>query len=101
MSANTYGYTPDQMDSIGQKLVAIKNEIDGKITEAQSAVNGLIGSGFTTAAASGAYSEQFQQLSTGLKQVSDNMEPLGKFLSQYAQAVVEMDNQMGSALRGN
>ncbi|MGC3995883.1 MAG: WXG100 family type VII secretion target [Propionicimonas sp.] len=100
MSSNTYGYTPEQMDTIGKQLVAIKGEIDGKITEAQNAVNGLIGSGFTTAVASGAYSEQFQALSTGLKQVSDNMEPLGKFLSQYAQAVVEMDNQMGSALRG-
>lgn len=100
MSGNTYGYTPAEMDAIGKKLIAIKGEIGTKITEAQSAVSGLIGSGFSTQVASGAYSEQFTQLSTGLTQVSENIEPLGNFLVQYAQAVVDMDAQMGGALRG-
>lgn len=98
--SNTYGYTPEEMDRIGKMLVSIKAEIEGKITEAQNAVSGLIGSGFTTAVASGAYSEKFQDLSNGLRQVNDNMEPLGTFLSQYAQSVVDMDSQMGSSLRG-
>ncbi|QLQ16076.1 MAG: WXG100 family type VII secretion target [Micropruina sp.] len=98
--SNTYGYTPAEMDTIGKKLIAIRHEIDGKITEAKTAVDGLIGSGFSTQAASGAYSEQFGKLSEGLRSVSENMEPLGNFLVQYAQAVVDMDNQMGSALRG-
>jgi uncharacterized protein YukE len=97
--SNPYGYTPDDMRRVGNQLIAIKGEIGEKIAAAQAAVNGLIGSGFTTAAASGAYSDQFQQLSTGLGQVNDNMEPLGQFLSQYADSVVSMDDQFGSALR--
>ncbi len=96
--SNPYGYTPEEMDSIGKQLIAIKGEIAGKITQAQTAVNNLIGSGFTTAVASGAYSTQFTQLSSGLTQVNDNMEPLGNFLVQYAQSVVDMDTQMGQAL---
>jgi uncharacterized protein YukE len=100
MAGNTYGYTPEEMDAIGKKLVGIKNDISGKVTEAQSAVSGLIGSGFTTAVASGAYSEQFQKLSDSLRNISDSMEPLGTFLTQYGKAVVDMDTQMGSSLRG-
>ncbi len=100
MAGNTYGYTPEEMDAIGKKLIGIKNDISGKVSEAQAAVAGLIGSGFTTAAASGAYSEQFQKLSQSLGTINDSMEPLGNFLSQYAKAVVDMDTQMGSSLRG-
>lgn len=62
--SNTYGYPSEQMDAIGTKLVSIRNEIDGKFGEAQSAVSGLIDSGFTTAVASGAYSEQFSPCPT-------------------------------------
>ncbi len=98
--ANPYGYTPEEMRSIGAQLVSIKGEIDGKIQTALAAVNGLIGSGFTTLAASGAYSEQFTQLAQGLKQVNESMEPLGNFLSQYADAVVQIDDQMSASLRG-
>lgn len=101
MAGNAYGYTPEEMRSIGSQLVSIKQDIDGKIQTALSAVNGLIGSGFTTAVASGTYSEEFQKLSQGLKQVNESMEPLGNFLTQYADAVVNMDTQMSSSLRGN
>jgi uncharacterized protein YukE len=88
------------MTSTGQTLMDIKTEIGSQIATAKSAVDRLIGSGFTTAAASGAYSEQFAQLSTGLTQVNDNLEPLGQFLKQYAESVVSMDDQFGAALRG-
>ena len=98
--ANAYGYSPEEMRSIGSQLVATKAEISEKIQAALAAVNGLIGSGFTTQAASGAYSEQFNQLSQGLTQVNDGLEPLGNFLTQYADAVVERDTQMSSSLRG-
>ena len=100
MMANAYGYTPDDMRSVGQTLQTIQGEIGDKITAAQSAVNGLIGSGFTTAAASGAYSDQFQQLSTALQNVSQSLGPLGQFLSQYADTVEEVDSQFGSQLQG-
>lgn len=98
--ANAYGYTPEEMRSIGSQLVSIKGDIAEKVQAALSAVNGLIGSGFTTQAASGAYSEQFANLAQALTQVNDGMEPLGNFLTQYADAVVDMDTQMSSSLRG-
>ncbi|MCE1174893.1 MAG: WXG100 family type VII secretion target [Propionibacteriales bacterium] len=100
MAGNTYGYTPEEMKAIGNKLIGIKADISGKVAEAQAAVSGLIGSGFTTAAASGAYSDQFQKLSQSLGTINDSLEPLGSFLVQYGDAVVEMDTQMGSSLRG-
>jgi uncharacterized protein YukE len=98
--ANAYGYTPDDMSTVGNKLIEVKGTIGEQIAAAKAAVDGLIGSGFTTAVASGAYSEQFQALSDGLRQVNDNLEPLGSFLIQYAQSVVDMDSQFGSQLRG-
>ncbi|RRR34360.1 hypothetical protein EHS14_03150 [Schaalia georgiae] len=98
--ANAYGYSPEEMRSIGSQLVATQGDISEKIQAARAAVDGLIGSGFTTQAASGAYSERFSQLSQGLTQVNEGLEPLGNFLTQYADSVEEMDTQMSSSLRG-
>ena len=98
--ANAYGYTPEEMRSTGDKLITVKSEIGEKIATAKSAVDALIGSGFATQAASGAYSEQFLQLSTALGQVNDGMQPLGEFLKTYADQVESTDSQFASALRG-
>ncbi|MDO5080624.1 WXG100 family type VII secretion target [Buchananella hordeovulneris] len=95
-----YGYTPEEMRNIGRKLKETQAEIQGKVQEALTAVNGLIGSGFTTAVASGAYSDKFTELKEGLIQVNEGMGPLGDFLTQYASSVEELDQQMGQSLRG-
>ncbi|MDR2113757.1 MAG: WXG100 family type VII secretion target [Bifidobacteriaceae bacterium] len=99
--ANAYGYTPAEMTAAGQRLISIKGSIGEQIVAAQNVVSGLIGSGFATQAASGAYQEQFTSLAEGLRSVSDNLEPLGSFLVQYADSVVDMDTQFGSQLRGS
>ena len=96
--ANTFGYSPEEMHDVGNRLITIRGEIDDKIQAAKSAVDGLIGSGFTSAVASGAYTEEFASLSLALSQVSENMEPLGNFLIQYADAVVEFDAEAGAKL---
>jgi len=98
--ANAYGYSPEEMKSVGDNLIKIKGEIGEKIAAAKSAVDGLIGTGFTTQAASGAYSEQFLDLSKALDSVNANLDPLGNFLKQYADTVINTDNEFGSALRG-
>ena len=98
--ANPYGYTPEEMRSTGTTLRTAQEQFGAQVTAAMSAVTALIGSGFTTAAASGAYTEQFNALADGLNKVNANLLPLGDFLIQYADSVVEMDNQMGAALRG-
>ena len=95
-----YGYTPEEMRKIGSKLKETQAAIQSQVQDALAAVNGLIGSGFTTAVASGAYSEKFTELQQGLIQVNEGMGPLGDFLTQYASSVEEMDQQMGQSLRG-
>jgi len=100
MAANLYGYTPEEMHQVGGTLKSVKQEIGAQLASAQAAVNNLIGSGFTSAVASGAYADQFQQLSAALTQVNDSLEPLGQFLEAYADQVVDMDNQFGGMLRG-
>ncbi len=44
--------------------------------------------------------EEMRSTGNKLTQVNNNLEPLGDFLIQYADAVVNMDDQMGAALRG-
>jgi len=100
MGTNPYGYTPEDMKSVGDKLVTIQGEIGEKITAAKTAVDGLIDTGFTSAVASGTYSEQFLALSDSLKQVNENMGPLGEFLKSYADSVEKMDTDFGNQLRG-
>jgi len=96
--ANTFGYTPEEMRSVGEQLKRIKAEMGDAISTAKSAVDGLIGSGFTSAAASGAYSEQFIDLSRALEKVSSELEPAGTFLIEYAHAVEDLDTQARSQL---
>ena len=96
--ANTFGYTPDEMRDTGTKLRGAQDSIGGTIDEVIAAVNGLIGSGFTTAVASGTYASKFEELSTGLRQVSENLGPLGDFLTGYADAVEQMDSELGAQL---
>jgi uncharacterized protein YukE len=100
MASNAYGYTPEEMTQTGNTLISIKGEIGQQISSAQRAVSQLIESGFTTAAASGAYSQQFSQLYTALGQVNDALEPLGQFLISYADQVVNTDNQFSGMLQG-
>lgn len=95
-----YSYTPEEMRSVGSQLTTIQGAIGDQITAARAAVDGLIGSGFATQMASGAYSDQFGQLATGLQQVSENLGPLGEFLTQYANTVESTDNEFGAAIRG-
>ena len=96
--ANAFGYSPEEMRDVGGQLITIKGEIGDKVVAAKGAVDGLIGAGFTSAVASGAYSAQFADLSTGLSQVADNLEPLGQFLQKYADAVENMDSELGAQL---
>ncbi|MCL2481974.1 MAG: WXG100 family type VII secretion target [Propionibacteriaceae bacterium] len=96
--SNPYGYTPEEMQTVGAKLITIQGAIGDQITTAKSAVDNLIGSGFTTGVASGTYASKFQELRDGLSQVNDNLGPLGQFLQEYGKAVVDMDNQMSSQL---
>lgn len=98
--ANAYGYTPEEMRTTGDKLITGKSEIGETISSMKSAVDTLIGSGFVTQAASGAYSEQFMQLSTALGQVNDSLQPMGEFLKTYADQVESTDSQFASAMRG-
>jgi uncharacterized protein YukE len=93
-----YNYTTDDMRSTGNQLLSIKNSVGEQIAAAQQAITNLIGSGFATEAASGAYQDQFNQLNTSLTDLNNSLEPMGNFLIQYAQSVEDMDNQMASAM---
>lgn len=95
-----YSHTPDEMRSVGSQLTTIQGAIGDQITAARTAVDGLIGAGFATQMASGAYADQFGQLATGLQQVSENLGPLGEFLTQYANTVEQVDTEFGSAISG-
>lgn len=88
------------MKNVGSTLVNAQESIGGEITRVKAAVDGLIGSGFATAAASGAYSEQFTQLSKALGDVNESLGPLGQFLTSYAEQVEQMDTQFSSMLKG-
>lgn len=98
--ANPYGYSPDEMRHVGDKLIGVNGQIGEQIREAITAVSGLIGSGFTSGVASGAYDAQFQELQRSLTTVNDQLTPLGEFLKTYANSVETMDQEFGANLRG-
>ncbi|MDR0782218.1 MAG: hypothetical protein LBE83_00435 [Propionibacteriaceae bacterium] len=94
----TYFYDPEAMKGVATQLTNAQTEIGDQVATVLAAVTNLVESGFVTATASGAYETQFNELANGLKQVSENLGPLGEFLTGYVDGVTSMDGDMGASI---
>jgi len=86
------------MYEVGETLVAVQEAICAEVSRAIRDVDGLIGSDFVTAKASGTYGEKFLELSKALREVNESLGPLGEFLKGYSQQVVDTDSAFAGML---
>lgn len=91
----TYG---DMKDAAG-RLRQGKDDMNTKLVELGSLIDGLVQSGFVTDQASKTYDDQFDQFQTGTKQAIDALDGLAMFLEQAADALESTDSQLASQIK--
>lgn len=90
--------TYEEMKDAAGRLTAGKEEINTKLTELQTLVNNLIGSGFVTDTASGAFGNSYDSFTQGVTQAVAGLDGMSQYLVTAADTLQATDQQLGSAL---
>ncbi len=92
--------TFDELKSTGAKLRSGQSEVEAKLQQLKGLVDGLIGQGFATDRASGAFQTSYDEFNTGAKKAIEGLEGMAKFLDSSADAFQQADEQLASSLKG-
>ena len=93
--------TYDDITNTAAQLRQGQSEIEQKLTELSSLVDNLVGSGFQTDQASGAFDDSFTQFVTGTKQAVDGLAGLAKYLDSASQTLQQTDTELANAIKSN
>jgi WXG100 family type VII secretion target len=91
--------TYSAMSEASGKLRAGKHEIETQLTTLRSIVEHLTQAGFVTDHASGAFNEQYAQLTQGLTTAIAGIDGMAQFLDQTAQQFESTDSSIAGAIR--
>ena len=87
------------MKDAAARLRQGQDEMNSKLTELGSLIDGLVGSGFQTDQASRTYNDTFDQFQAGTKQAIDALEGLAQFLDSAADALQNTDSELSNSIR--
>jgi WXG100 family type VII secretion target len=87
----------DMRDAAG-RLRAGKDDMETKLSELGSLIDGLVAGGFQTDQASHHYQDTFHKFQTGTRQAIDALDGLAQFLDQAAEALSQTDSQLSSSI---
>lgn len=88
------------MTDAASRLTIGKDDLITKLTELQSLVNNLVGSGFVTDTASGAFQTAYETFTTGATQAVTGLDGMSTFLTTAADTLQQVDTQLGSSIGG-
>jgi len=88
------------MQDVASRLIAGKEDINSKLAELQAAVNGLVDAGFQTDSASGAFQTSYESFTAGINQAVGGLDGMSSFLTSAADALANVDSELGAAIRG-
>lgn len=89
----------DSINNAAGRLDQGRDELTMKVQELNALINNLVGEGFVTSQASGAYQAAFETYSNGAKQTIDGLTGLSNFLRKTAQTLQETDQAIASAIQ--
>lgn len=92
--------TYHDLNEIATKLKTGQGEVETKLGELKSAVDALVGAGFQTGSASGAFQTSYTEFNTGATKTIAGLEGLATFLKKAAEAFEKTDTELGKALKG-
>ena len=90
--------TYQEMQDSASKMRNNKADIDAKLSECKSIVDGLTASGFVTDQASGHFDEVHTEFVTSANQAMETLDQLSQWLDKAVSAMQDMDSQLSSSL---
>ena len=92
--------TYEQMQAAATRLRSGQQDVESRLQELRVMVSDLVANGFTTSAASSAFSASYEQFTSGATQTVGGIEGMARFLDLAAQALSDTDAQLASQLGG-
>lgn len=92
--------TYDEITSVANQLKSGQGSLEEQLTSLKRAVDGLIGAGFATDQASGAFQNSYTEFDTGIRQVVSGLEGMTAFLNQAVTSYTQVDTDLASAIKG-
>ena len=92
--------TYSEMTDAAGRLITGKDDLVSKLSELQTLVNNLVGSGFVTDSASGAFQTSYETFTQGTTQAVTGLDGMSQFLTAAADTLSNVDTELGNAIRG-
>ncbi|NYF11325.1 WXG100 family type VII secretion target [Leifsonia sp. AK011] len=89
----------DSINNAAGRLEQGRDDLTTKMQELNTLINQLVGDGFVTSQASGAYQAAFENYSNGAKQTIEGLTGLSNFLRKTAQTLQETDQAIASSIQ--
>ena len=90
----------EQMQATAARLRAGQEELAGTLQGLRDLVGHLVGDGFSTTAASGAFQLAVEQFTQGALQSVSGLDAMAGFLERAAQTLAEVDGRLAAQLAG-
>ena len=88
----------EDMRSAATRLTQGESDVNAKLKELQSFIQGLVSSGFVTDSASKSFESTYQQFTQGATQTMSALEGLSSYLTKAAQTLQDTDAQLAAGL---
>ncbi len=92
--------TYDEMRNAAGRLRTGQGEIEGKLGELKSMIDGLVNDGYVTDRSSKAFDQSYTEFNDGVRKTVEGLDGMAQYLEQAAQALQETDEALANALRG-
>lgn len=92
--------TYSEIKDVAARLRQGQDDLNTKLLELGSLVDGLVTGGFQTDHASRGFDDTFDQFQSSTKQAIDSLEGLSRFLDAAADALEQTDTELGNSIKG-
>lgn len=90
--------TYERMRESASALRAGQAELETRLLQLQSLVEGLVADGFTTTTASGAFAVSYEQFTGGAKTAVGGLEAMARFLDVAAATLQQADEELAARI---
>jgi len=88
----------EELNSSAARLNSGRDDINSKLAELSSLINGLVTSGFVTDKSSGAFQASYEQFTHGAKSAIQGLDGLSSYLRTAAITLSDVDSSLAARL---
>lgn len=92
--------TYEDMTSAASRLRNGQTEIEGKLGELKTLVDGLVNGGYVTDRSSKAFDQSYTEFNDGVRKTVEGLDGMAGYLESASQALQETDEALANALKG-